>query len=87
MKKIAVLTDFSERAYHAAEYALSLAARLQANVLLYHAFFQQRIEMRFIACHFRCMRCKDYPFPDLRQTFVFGIQVKFSETACPSFMR
>lgn len=38
MKKIAVLTDFSERAYHAAEYALSLAARLQANVLLYHSF-------------------------------------------------
>lgn len=38
MKKIAVLTDFSERAYRAAEYALSLAARLQANVLLYHSF-------------------------------------------------
>ncbi|MEO3402895.1 universal stress protein [Mucilaginibacter sp. CAU 1740] len=38
MKKIAVLTDFSERAYHAAEYALLLAARLQANVLLYNSF-------------------------------------------------
>ncbi|NHA02570.1 universal stress protein [Mucilaginibacter sp. HC2] len=38
MKKIAVLTDFSERAYHAAKYALSLAAKLHANIVLYHSF-------------------------------------------------
>jgi nucleotide-binding universal stress UspA family protein len=38
MKKIAVLTDFSERSFNAAEYALSLAIRLRANILLYHSF-------------------------------------------------
>lgn len=38
MKKIAVLTDFSERAFNAAVYALSLAARIHADILLYHSF-------------------------------------------------
>jgi nucleotide-binding universal stress UspA family protein len=38
MKTIAVLTDFSPGANNAARYALQLARRLQANILLYHTF-------------------------------------------------
>jgi nucleotide-binding universal stress UspA family protein len=38
MKTIAVLTDFSERSTNAALYALQLARRLHANILLYHTF-------------------------------------------------
>jgi nucleotide-binding universal stress UspA family protein len=38
MKTIAVLTDFSERSYHAAEYALHLAQKIKADVLLFNAF-------------------------------------------------
>jgi len=38
MKTIAVLTDFSARAEHAAKYALHLAKKVKANILLYNAF-------------------------------------------------
>ncbi len=38
MKTIAVLTDFSERSEHAAKYALHLAQKIKANVLLYNSF-------------------------------------------------
>ncbi|HAL83052.1 MAG TPA: hypothetical protein DCO83_13120 [Mucilaginibacter sp.] len=38
MKTIAVLTDFSARAEHAAEYTLNLAKKIKADVLLYNAF-------------------------------------------------
>lgn len=38
MKTIAVLTDFSARAEHAARYALHLAKKVKANILLYNAF-------------------------------------------------
>jgi len=38
MKTIAVLTDFSERSYHAAEYALHLAQKIKANIVLFNAF-------------------------------------------------
>jgi len=38
MKTIAVLTDFSERSEHAAKYALHLAQKLKANILLVNAF-------------------------------------------------
>ena len=38
MKTIAVLTDFSARAEHAARYALHLAKKVKANILLYTAF-------------------------------------------------
>ncbi|UOE49801.1 universal stress protein [Mucilaginibacter sp. SMC90] len=38
MKKIAVLTDFSERAFNAAAYALSLATEIHADILLYNSF-------------------------------------------------
>ncbi|HVV54403.1 MAG TPA: universal stress protein [Mucilaginibacter sp.] len=38
MKTIAVLTDFSERAEHAAVYALQLAKKIKANILLFNAF-------------------------------------------------
>jgi nucleotide-binding universal stress UspA family protein len=38
MKTIAVLTDFSERSYHAAAYALHLAQKIKADVLLFNAF-------------------------------------------------
>ncbi|MFI5137766.1 MAG: universal stress protein [Sphingobacteriales bacterium] len=38
MKTIAVLTDFSARAEHAAEYALNIAKKIKADVLLYNAF-------------------------------------------------
>jgi nucleotide-binding universal stress UspA family protein len=37
MKNILVLTDFSERAKSAAEYATRLAVRIEANILLCHA--------------------------------------------------
>ncbi|MFB9843518.1 universal stress protein [Mucilaginibacter ginsenosidivorans] len=38
MKTIAVLTDFSARAEHAAKYALHLAKKVKANILLYNTF-------------------------------------------------
>ncbi len=38
MKTIAVLTDFSERSLHAAHYALLIAQKIRANVLLYNSF-------------------------------------------------
>jgi len=38
MKTIAVLVDFSERSEHAAQYALHLAKKIKANVLLFNAF-------------------------------------------------
>lgn len=38
MKTIAVLTDFSERAEHAARYTMRLAKKVKANILLYNAF-------------------------------------------------
>jgi nucleotide-binding universal stress UspA family protein len=38
MKTIAVLTDFSDRSYHAAEYALHLAQKIKANIMLFNAF-------------------------------------------------
>ena len=38
MKTIAVLTDFTQRAEHAARYALHLAKKIKANILLYNAF-------------------------------------------------
>ncbi|HVV55032.1 MAG TPA: universal stress protein [Mucilaginibacter sp.] len=38
MKKIAVLTDFSERAEQAARYAVRLAQYIRADVVLYHSF-------------------------------------------------
>jgi nucleotide-binding universal stress UspA family protein len=38
MKTIAVLTDFSERSEHAAMFALHLAKKIKADVLLFNAF-------------------------------------------------
>jgi len=38
MKTIAVLIDFSERSEHTAKYALHLAKKIKANVLLFNAF-------------------------------------------------
>ncbi len=38
MRTIAVLTDFSERAGHAAKYALYLAKNIKANILLFNSF-------------------------------------------------
>lgn len=38
MKTIAVLVDFSDRSEHAARYALRLAKKIKANILLYNAF-------------------------------------------------
>ncbi len=38
MKTIAVLTDFSERSAHAAKFALLIAQKIRANVLLYNSF-------------------------------------------------
>jgi len=38
MKTIVVLTDLSERSMHAARYALHLAQKIKANVLLFNAF-------------------------------------------------
>ncbi|MGZ3763997.1 MAG: universal stress protein [Mucilaginibacter sp.] len=38
MKTIAVLTDFSERSEHAARYALHLAQKIKANIILFNAF-------------------------------------------------
>ncbi len=37
MKTILVLTDFSKKAFHATEYALNIAAKVKADLLLYHA--------------------------------------------------
>ncbi|MDO3628160.1 hypothetical protein [Mucilaginibacter sp. BT774] len=38
MKTIAILTDFSERAENAANYAYRLAQSLQADIILYDSF-------------------------------------------------
>jgi len=38
MKTIAVLVDFSDRSQHAAKYALHLAKKIKANVLVFNAF-------------------------------------------------
>ncbi len=38
MRTIAVLTDFSERAEHAARYTLHLAKKIKANILLFNSF-------------------------------------------------
>jgi nucleotide-binding universal stress UspA family protein len=38
MKTIAVLTDFSERSEHAARYALHLAQKIKADILLFNTF-------------------------------------------------
>lgn len=38
MKKIAVLTDFSENADHATRYAIELASHIKADLLLYNCF-------------------------------------------------
>ena len=38
MQTIVVATDFSDRAFHAAQYAFALARQLQARILLLHAF-------------------------------------------------
>ena len=38
MKTIALLTDFSERSTHAAKFALLIAQKIRANVLLYNSF-------------------------------------------------
>jgi len=38
MKTIAVLIDFSKRSEHAARYAMHLAQKIEANVLLFNAF-------------------------------------------------
>ncbi len=38
MKKIVVLSDFSEKSRHAAEFALHIAVRLEADLLLFNAF-------------------------------------------------
>jgi len=39
MKTILVLTDFSSRAEHAAEYAMLIAAKANAKILLYNSYF------------------------------------------------
>ena len=39
MKRILVLTDFSERSEHAAELAVRIAEKTNSHILLYHAFF------------------------------------------------
>jgi len=38
MKTIAVLTDFSKRAEHASRYALNLAQKIKANIILFNSF-------------------------------------------------
>jgi nucleotide-binding universal stress UspA family protein len=38
MKTIAVLTNFSDRSEHAAQYALHLAQKINANILLFNSF-------------------------------------------------
>jgi len=39
MKKILVLTDFSKKSEHAAEFALAIAAKVNAEVTLHNAFY------------------------------------------------
>lgn len=39
MKTILVLTDFSEKSEHAAEFALQMAVKLEAEVLLFNAYY------------------------------------------------
>ena len=38
MKQILILSDFSKKAQHAAEYALNLAVKFKADLLLFHGF-------------------------------------------------
>lgn len=45
MKNILVLTDFSEAAYNATEYAVKLAVALKANVTLFHAITIPKLSM------------------------------------------
>jgi len=46
MKTIAVLTDFSERSVHAARYALQLAQKIKADILLFHSFLVPDLSSR-----------------------------------------
>ena len=46
MKTILVFTDFSKKADHAAEYALNLAYKLQADILLYNAFTMENVTLK-----------------------------------------
>lgn len=39
MRTILVLTDFSERSEHAAEYAWQMASKIQAEILLFNAYY------------------------------------------------
>jgi nucleotide-binding universal stress UspA family protein len=43
MKTILVLTDFSARAEHAAEYAMLIAAKANAKILLYNSYFLPQV--------------------------------------------
>lgn len=43
MKTILVLTDFSARAEHAAEYAMHIAVKIHAKIILYNSFFVPQI--------------------------------------------
>ena len=43
MKKILVLTDFSENASRAASSAIFLASKVHASVLLFHTFIRQAV--------------------------------------------
>jgi nucleotide-binding universal stress UspA family protein len=43
MKKILVLTDFSDNASHAASSAIFLASKVHASVLLFHTFIRQTV--------------------------------------------
>lgn len=43
MKTILVLTDFSKRAEHAAEFALEIAAKANSEVLLYNTFYAPQV--------------------------------------------
>ena len=38
MKTILVLTDFSKKAEHAAEFAFAIAEKTNAEIILYHSF-------------------------------------------------
>ncbi|MEJ6980390.1 universal stress protein [Pedobacter sp. P351] len=43
MKTILVLTDFSARADHAAQYAMQIASKAKAKILLYNSFFVPQV--------------------------------------------
>ena len=46
MKTILVLTDFSKKADHAAEYALNLSYKLKSNILLCNVFTAEHVTLR-----------------------------------------